>query len=196
MSVSAHDIARALDAQVEGPSDKTVERIDTAADATERSLVFVRNESFADNAAASAAGTLLVQRDLMFDKPDAAVIRVDNVDLALNTVLEMLAPPARRPDPGIHPTAIVDRSAKIGLGVHIGPYCIVGPDAFIGDGDCRACVRVPGRRSVDRSRPAPCTPACGSSSAARSATAASCTPTSSSGPMVSATSPRPTAPGS
>lgn len=32
----------------------------------------------------------------------------------------------------IHPTAIVDPSAKIGDGVEIGPYCIVGADVSIG----------------------------------------------------------------
>ncbi|MFV8781822.1 acyl-ACP--UDP-N-acetylglucosamine O-acyltransferase [Microbulbifer sp. SA54] len=34
----------------------------------------------------------------------------------------------------IHPTAIVDPSAKIGEGVQIGPYSVVGPDVEIGDG--------------------------------------------------------------
>ena len=33
----------------------------------------------------------------------------------------------------IHPTAIVDPSAKIGVGVEIGPYCIVGPNVVLGD---------------------------------------------------------------
>ncbi|MBV8585581.1 MAG: acyl-ACP--UDP-N-acetylglucosamine O-acyltransferase [Verrucomicrobia bacterium] len=33
----------------------------------------------------------------------------------------------------VHPTAIVDSGAKLGLDVEIGPYCIVGPDVTIGD---------------------------------------------------------------
>lgn len=36
----------------------------------------------------------------------------------------------------IHPTAIIDPSARIGEDVHIGPYCIIGADVEIGDG-CR-----------------------------------------------------------
>jgi UDP-N-acetylglucosamine acyltransferase len=35
---------------------------------------------------------------------------------------------------GIHPTAIVDPSAKLAADVAIGPYSIVGPDAIIGAG--------------------------------------------------------------
>jgi len=34
----------------------------------------------------------------------------------------------------IHPTAIVDPSARIGADTEIGPYCIVGPNVTLGDG--------------------------------------------------------------
>lgn len=34
---------------------------------------------------------------------------------------------------GIHPTAIIDSSAKIGRDVEIGPYCVIGPGVTIGD---------------------------------------------------------------
>ncbi|GAV19192.1 UDP-N-acetylglucosamine acyltransferase [Mariprofundus micogutta] len=33
----------------------------------------------------------------------------------------------------IHPTAIVDSKAEIGVGVTIGPYSVIGPDVIIGD---------------------------------------------------------------
>ena len=34
----------------------------------------------------------------------------------------------------VHPTAIVEDGAKLGAGVEIGPYCIVGRDVTLGDG--------------------------------------------------------------
>ena len=34
----------------------------------------------------------------------------------------------------IHPTAIIDASARIGADVTIGPYCIIGADVEIGEG--------------------------------------------------------------
>jgi UDP-N-acetylglucosamine acyltransferase len=34
----------------------------------------------------------------------------------------------------IHPTAIIDESAKLGAGVSIGPYCVIGRDVEIGEG--------------------------------------------------------------
>lgn len=35
--------------------------------------------------------------------------------------------------PRIHPTAVVDPSAKIGFGVEIGPYCVIDAGAALGD---------------------------------------------------------------
>ena len=34
----------------------------------------------------------------------------------------------------IHPTAIVDTKARLGEGVRVGPYCVVGPDVELDDG--------------------------------------------------------------
>lgn len=34
----------------------------------------------------------------------------------------------------IHPTAVIDPSAKLGAGVQVGPYAVIGPETVIGDG--------------------------------------------------------------
>ena len=36
----------------------------------------------------------------------------------------------------IHPTAIVDPGARLGTGVRVGPYCVIGANVEVGDG-CR-----------------------------------------------------------
>jgi UDP-N-acetylglucosamine acyltransferase len=49
----------------------------------------------------------------------------------------------------IHPMAIVDPSAKIGLGVKIGPFCTVGPDVVLEDGvELMSHVAIEGRTRV------------------------------------------------
>jgi len=53
--------------------------------------------------------------------------------LAFAETLELLHPP-RRPQPGIHPSAVVDSSATIGAGVHLGPHVVIGADCLVGDG--------------------------------------------------------------
>ena len=37
-------------------------------------------------------------------------------------------------DTAIHATAIVEDGAKLGAGVKLGPYCVVGRDVTLGDG--------------------------------------------------------------
>ena len=37
---------------------------------------------------------------------------------------------------GVHPSSVVDPSARLHSDVIIGPFCVVGPDAEIGQG-CR-----------------------------------------------------------
>lgn len=44
--------------------------------------------------------------------------------------------PRRRPDPGIHASAVIDPSATLGQGVHVGPHVVIGADCRIGAGCC------------------------------------------------------------
>jgi UDP-N-acetylglucosamine acyltransferase len=52
---------------------------------------------------------------------------------------------------GIHPSALVDRGAKLGKGVTVGPGCVIGPQVEIGDG-CwiGAHVVIDGRTRIGR----------------------------------------------
>lgn len=34
----------------------------------------------------------------------------------------------------VHPTALIDISARLGIGVSVGPYAVIEPDTVIGDG--------------------------------------------------------------
>ena len=63
-----------------------------------------------------------------------AVIRVQNPDRACMAAARMFAPPEPVRAPGVHPTAVVDPSAKLGDGVHVGAFTVVEKGAEIGDG--------------------------------------------------------------
>lgn len=63
-----------------------------------------------------------------------AAIRVADPDRACMAAAAMFAPPEPVRAPGVHPTAIIDPSAKIGEGVHIGAYTVVEKGAEIAAG--------------------------------------------------------------
>ena len=79
----------------------------------------------------SSARVLLVDESVTPIK-GKILIRVKNPKVALAEVGNHFF--VEHPKPGIHPTAVIDAGAKIGNGVTIGAYCVIGK-AIIGD-DC------------------------------------------------------------
>ena len=63
-----------------------------------------------------------------------SVIRVEDPDRACMAAAKMFAPPEPVRASGVHASAVVDPSAKIGEGVHIGAFTVVEKGAVIGDG--------------------------------------------------------------
>lgn len=63
-----------------------------------------------------------------------SVIRVADPNHACMAAAKMFAPPEPVRAPGVHPTAIVDPSVKLGKDVHIGPFTVIEKGAEIGDG--------------------------------------------------------------
>ena len=62
------------------------------------------------------------------------VIRVVDPNHACMTAAKMFAPPEPVRAPGVHPSAVVDPSAKLGKDVHVGPFTVIEKGAEIGDG--------------------------------------------------------------
>jgi ABC-type antimicrobial peptide transport system permease subunit len=103
-------------------------------------ITLADNEQNFLKADASAAAAVVVS----FDARSAVkpLIRVKKTTMALAKMLAIFHP-AKKPEPGIHPTAFIGRDVKQGTGVHIGPNAVVKDGATIGDGsvvDAGACV--------------------------------------------------------
>jgi UDP-3-O-[3-hydroxymyristoyl] glucosamine N-acyltransferase len=59
------------------------------------------------------------------------MLRAKDPYLTFARALELFYEPVRYA-PGVHPTAVVDSTAKIGKGAHIGPYVVIGERVEIG----------------------------------------------------------------
>lgn len=79
-------------------------------------------------AESSKAKVILVSNNVIYTsvikESNKTLLVVDNPKLALAMVGNHYF--LGKPQSGIHPTAIVDKEAKIGVGVSIGPYAVVG----------------------------------------------------------------------
>lgn len=93
-------------------------------------VTFVANPKYAALAKTCDAAALIVEPD--FPPVKSATLRIKNPYLAWARAIEAFYPPPRYV-PGIHPTAVVADSAKIGARAHIGAYVVVGDDCVLGD---------------------------------------------------------------
>ncbi|MBX3358681.1 MAG: UDP-3-O-(3-hydroxymyristoyl)glucosamine N-acyltransferase [Phycisphaeraceae bacterium] len=130
-------IASLLSARLIGRDDLPITSLETMDRAGPQSLTFIRSASFAAGWRGSKAAAALITSTLKVPEHDPstrALLVVDNADLAMTRVLQLFAPPQSRPEPGVHPAALVDATAKLGAGVAIGPNCVIGAGSVIGDG--------------------------------------------------------------
>jgi len=154
---SLGELARRLGAQLYGPADAVVRRIDTLDRADASCLCFFRNARYAQALARTKAGVvLLAPRDL--ERCPVPAMVTENPDLAYAQAARLLYPepvwnPGRHPsaviDPSaqIHPSAwigpntVIEREVRIDAGVFIGPACTIGAGCQIGE-DSRLVARV------------------------------------------------------
>ena len=127
------DLAAALGCVLQGraPADADLE-IDGAAgleEAGPSELTFLSNPKYAPLARQTRAAAVLVEAPLA-DCP-AALLFSANPYLDFARALELFHPP-EKPEPGIHPTAVIADSARIGAGALIGPFAVVEAGVVIG----------------------------------------------------------------
>ena len=92
-------------------------------------VTFVANPRYTTLARTTKAAAVLV--DPEFQEISPATLRIKNPYLAFSRALAIFyQPPAYAP--GIHPTAVVDSTAAIGEGAHIGAYVVVGTGVRLG----------------------------------------------------------------
>lgn len=130
MSMKLSALASALDARLEnGSPDTEITGINGIEQAGPGELTFVSNPKYAAAARTTKASAVIVSDD--FPAIPAAMLRAKDPYLTFARALELFHAPARYA-PGVHPTAVVDPSARLGSGSHIGPYVVVGENVEIG----------------------------------------------------------------
>lgn len=125
-------IASALDARIEnGSPDTEIFGLNGIEQAGPGELTFVSNPKYAAAARTTKASAVIVGEN--FPAIPAAMLRTKDAYLAFARALELFHRPLQYA-PGIHATAVVHASARIGANAHIGPYVVIDEDVSIGDG--------------------------------------------------------------
>jgi len=123
------EIAERLGCQLEGDGGLEIIGVAGIQNAQPGQLTFLANPRYRAAVKTTRASAIVVARDA--GPMPLAALRSDNPYLDFARAIELFYQPPRY-SPGIHPTAVVAPSARIGAGAHIGPYCFVDEDVTLG----------------------------------------------------------------
>lgn len=124
-------IASALGARLDnGSPDTNITGVAGIEEAGPGQVTFVANPKYIAAAKTTKASAVIVDEN--FPAVATATLRIKNPYLAFAHAIELFYQPPQYA-PGIHPTAAIHPSAKIGANAHIGPYVAIDRDVEIGD---------------------------------------------------------------
>ncbi len=129
------ELAQRLNCRFEGPPELEISGVAGMEHAEPGQLTFLANRKYFALLKTTRASAILLEQGVAIERdksqPPLAALRSSNPYLAFAYALELFYNAPSYP-PGIHSTAIIAKTAKIGEGAHIGPYCYVDDDAEIG----------------------------------------------------------------
>jgi UDP-3-O-[3-hydroxymyristoyl] glucosamine N-acyltransferase len=124
-------LSEALQARLEnGSPDTDITGVAGIEEAIAGQVTFVANPKYASAAKTTRASAVIVSEN--FPPVPVALLRSKNPYLMFARAIEIFYQPPRY-SPGVHPTAVVHPSAKIGKRAHVGPYVVIDEKVSIGD---------------------------------------------------------------
>ena len=126
---SVKALARLLDCPFEGDGNTEIRGVSSLEKAREGELVFLTHRKYRTLLDKSRASAAIIPLKEKYDR--IPVIKSENPHLAFIKVVELFFEPYR-PGAGIHPSAQVSHSAKIGKDVSIGAFAYIGDEVEIG----------------------------------------------------------------
>jgi UDP-3-O-[3-hydroxymyristoyl] glucosamine N-acyltransferase len=134
MEFTAATIAGFLKGEIVGDPDIKVNTIAKIEEGQAGALSFLANPKYEHYIYDTKSSIVLVNKNFVpSGRINATLIRVENSYEAFASLLR-LVDQARPRKKGIHATAIIEATAKIGTDVFIGPYAYIGENCIIGDG--------------------------------------------------------------
>jgi len=129
------EIAERLNCRLEGDASIEIRGVAGIEVAEPGELTFLSNPRYRRALETTRASAVIVGPDVVLKRglglPPLAPLRSQNPYLDFARAIELFYQPPRYV-PGVHPTAVVAASARIGSGAHIGPYCFVDERVEIG----------------------------------------------------------------
>ncbi|MFW5866394.1 MAG: LpxD N-terminal domain-containing protein, partial [Armatimonadota bacterium] len=125
------ELAERIEGELRGNGEITITGVGHLGEAGEGEITFADGPSVQSLANESRASALIVSPEVeVKHKP---FIVTEDPRLAFSKVLELFAPD-RRPNAGVHRSAVVGKNVSLGENVSVGAHAYVGDGAIIGAG--------------------------------------------------------------
>ena len=131
MTVLLRELAELVGGALAGDGDTAIRGVNGIKEAAEGEITFLANGKYAPLLAKTRASAVIVAPGIEAPIPSIAV---QSPDLAFAQIAERLNGGAVRPEPGIHPAAVVHPGVTLGKDVAIGACAVIEGGARIGDG--------------------------------------------------------------
>jgi len=132
MRHTLREIAELIGAQLSGPFEKVeVNGVASLGSAGAQDLVFIEDGKLLDAALESKAAAIIAPAGVAANGAGKPLLLVKSPRLAFVRAAAMLIEPSEA-QLGVHPTAIVHKDAKLGLGAAVGAHTVVGRAVTIG----------------------------------------------------------------
>ena len=129
------EVAQKLGCHLEGSPDIEIRGVAGMEHAEPGQLTFLANRRYLPLLKTTRASAVLIEVGSIIERKEGsaplAALRTSNPYLAFAHAIELFYQPPRYL-PGVHPTAVIARTARIAENAHVGPYCFVDENAEIG----------------------------------------------------------------
>jgi len=123
-------LAEILDGEIVGDSAVEIRGVAGIREALAGDITFLANTRYESYLLETRASAVICSREPRVS--EVPLLKVDNPYLAFQRIVRLFRPELHRPQPGIHPTAVVAADAMLGEGVSIGAHCVVESRAELG----------------------------------------------------------------
>ena len=133
MSLNLQQLARALELEFRGDAGLVINDVASSQSAVAGDLCFILSSKYVDAVIASKCSAVILPPELAGEVNGKALLLSDNPQYSFVNAIEALGlEPQPRAEAGIHPSAQISSSARIGSGVSIAALVVIEDDVDIG----------------------------------------------------------------
>ncbi len=134
MTFSLADLAKLTGAKLQGDPEQIITAVADLQSATAEDASFLANDRYAPLLATTAAGVICISNQTVL-LPGKNYLISDDPSRTFQQIAEAFLKERKTTGfTGIHPTAVIHETAKLGENVNVGPYAVIDEDADIDEG--------------------------------------------------------------